>query len=425
MGDGVMVLVAAPIQYSSRDNERRYRADSELYYLTGVTEPGTVAVLVGGCEPELVLFVRERDEAAEVWSGSRLGPEAAAGEFEPDRCYALAELNDELPALLHRGDRIYYRLGSGGPVELLVLGALAHARARGSRTGSGPRAVVDPGEILDDLRLRKDAHELEQLRRAAAVTLLGHRAGAAAIGPGVGEWVVESAVESTFRAAGASGPGFPTIVGSGRNACVLHYVDNRDVIGTDELVLIDAGAACGLYSADVTRTYPACGRFEGPALDVYEIVRAALAAAVDAVLPGATVADVHGAATRTLVRGLVDLGVLNGDVDTLIEEEAHKPFYPHQTSHWLGLDLHDPGDYACGGTSRTLETGMVFTAEPGLYFRAGTSDRAAGYEHIGVRIEDDILVTEDGCEVLTEGLPTDARDVESLVGGESWVRRLP
>lgn len=415
LDDGVMLLVAAPLQYSSRDNERRYRPDSELYYLTGATEPDTVAVLVGGPEPELVLFVRERDEAAELWSGARLGPEAAAERFGADRCHPLSGLSDELPALLRRGDRIHFRLGGGGPVESLVLAALAHARARGPRTGSGPRGVIDPGEILDDLRLRKDEHELALLRTAAAVTLAGHRAGASTIAPGVGEWVVEAAVEGAFRVAGAAGPGFATIVGSGRNACVLHYVDNHDVITAGDLVLVDAGAACGLYNADVTRTYPAGGRFEGARRDVYEIVHAALRAAVARVAPGAVTTDVHGAATRVLVEGLVGLGVLSGDVNALIEDEAYKPYYPHQTSHWLGLDLHDPGDYARGGAPRELEPGMVFTVEPGLYFRGGDDGRAAAYEHVGVRIEDDVLVTEKGCEVLTADLPTDLHEVEALV----------
>lgn len=417
LGEGVMVLAAAPLQYASRDTERRYRPDSELYYLTGATEPETVAVLVGGGEAELVLFVRERDEAAELWSGPRLGPEAAAERLRPDRCLPLSALDEELPALLQRGDRIHYRLGRRDRVEALVLDALARARARGPRRGTGPRGVIDPGQILDELRLRKDAHELAELRAAAALTVAGHRAGAAAVRPGVGEWVVEAAVEGAFRAGGASGPGFPTIVGSGANACVLHYVENREVVGPTDLVLVDAGAERGLYSADVTRTYPAGGRLQGAARAVYDHVRAALTAALAEVRPGRTMADVHEAATRALLAGLVDLGVLEGSVDALLEEDAHKPFYPHQTSHWLGLDLHDPGDYACKGMPRRLEPGMVFTVEPGLYFRPGGEAVPSALEGIGVRIEDDVLVTEAGCEVLTSDLPTEAEEVERLVGG--------
>ncbi|HSH75196.1 MAG TPA: M24B family metallopeptidase, partial [Longimicrobiales bacterium] len=300
------------------------------------------------------------------------------------------------------------------PIEQHVLEALGHARARGPRSGSGPRAVVDPGEILDDLRLVKDGHELTLLGRAAAISMEGHRAGARAIEVGAGEWSVEAAVNAAFRAGGGGGPGYQTIVGSGANACFLHYVDNSAVIGPDALVLVDAGAECGLYHGDVTRTYPAAGRFTPEQRDVYEIVDEARQAAIAAISPGAPIEDVHAAATRVLARGLVSLGVLDGDIDGLVEGQAHKPFYPHQTSHWLGLDVHDPGDYARDGVSRRLESGMVFTVEPGLYFRPERPDTPEHLAGIGVRIEDDVVVTSDGCEVLTRNLPTSLRAVEDL-----------
>lgn len=434
LGRGVMVLPAAVIQYSSRDSERRYAPDRELYYLTGLTEPESLAVLVGGDEPELTLFVRERDPDAELWAGPRIGPEQAQELVEPDACHPLSELPDELPALLDRGDRIHYRLGRGGRVERMVLDALAAARARGPRTGSGPRGIVDPGEVLDDLRLFKGAVELDAIRRACGVTLEGHREGAAAMASGVGEWVVEAAVEAAFRVRGASGPAYDTIVGSGRNACVLHYVANRDELGPDDLVLVDAGAEVGLYNGDVTRTYPVSGAFTAPQRDVYDLVDSARRAAVEATNPGATVGSVHEAAVRKLVEGLVDLGVLKGSIDDIVEEGAYKRYFPHQTSHWLGLDVHDPGDYAKDGDSRVLEPGMVFTVEPGLYFREesprpderapsearASRERVGGeadaFTGIGVRIEDDVVVTDDGCEVLTAGLPTVADEVAALVG---------
>ncbi|MEQ1856877.1 MAG: M24 family metallopeptidase, partial [Longimicrobiales bacterium] len=226
---------------------------------------------------------------------------------------------------------------------------------------------------------------------------------------------VEAALDAAFRAGGAGGAGYESIVGSGANACVLHYVDNAHIIGSDALVLIDAGAEYGLYHGDVTRTYPAGGQFAGAGREVYEIVEAARAAAVAAVRPGAAVADVHAAATRVLVEGLIALGALAGDVDQLMKDEKHKPFYPHQTSHWLGLDVHDPGDYACDGVSRTLRPGMVLTIEPGLYFRPGHEDTPARLAGIGVRIEDDVAVTPTGSEVLTRALPTAADDVAALV----------
>ena len=416
LGDGVMVLPASAIQRSSRDTERPYVPDRELHWVTGLTEPESVAVLVGGAQPELVVFARERDPEAELWTGPRPGPRAIAEWLGDGSCHPLRELPERLPELLARGDRIHYRPGHGGRLERLVLEALERARARGQRGGTGPRGVVDPGEILDDLRLVKDPHELRLLREACRVTVEGHRAGACVIRPGVGEWVVEAAVEHAFRAAGAGGPGFDTIVGSGPNACVLHYVENGATVPEGALVLVDAGAEVGLYHGDVTRTYPASGAFTPEQRDVYEVVDGARRAAVEAVAPGATIGEVHHAATRAITRGLVDLGVLDGDVESLIEQGAQKGFYPHQTSHWLGLDVHDPGDYARGGASRPLVAGMVFTVEPGLYFRPGLSEGgAAALAGIGVRVEDDVVVTEDGYEVLTAELPTGAAEVEALV----------
>lgn len=413
---GVMVLPAAPILHRSADTEHRYRPDSELFYLTGCTEPGSVAVLMGGAERRFVLFVRERDEEAELWAGPRLGPEGAEERFGADETHPMSELDEVLPRLLGAGDRIHHRLGRGDVLERLVVEALGRARRRGRRTGSGPRGVVDPGEILDELRVVKDEHEIRTLRSAAWISTEGHRAGFEAVAPGRGEWEVEAVVDAAFRGAGASGPGYPTIVGSGANACVLHYVENRHTIDAGDLVLVDAGAELNLYQGDVSRTVPATGRFTERQRAVYDVVEAARRAALDAVAPGATVGDVNAAAVGVVVDGLVDLGILSGAREDLVAEEAHKPWFPHQTSHWLGIDVHDPADYARDGASRTLEPGMVFTVEPGLYFPPGSEGPAAAFAGTGVRIEDDVLVTEDGHENLTRSLPTDPEAVEALVG---------
>jgi len=415
---GVMVLPAAPVQYSSRDGARPYHPDRELYYVTGSTEPETIAVLSGGNEPRLVLFVRDRDPEAELWGGVRLGINGASERFRPDECHPISDLPAKLPDLVERADRIFFRLGRGDALEQMVVEALGRARARGPRTGTGPRAIVDPGEILDDLRLLKDEYELETLRHAAAISVEGQRAAARVLAPGVGEWTAEAALEGAFRSAGGSGPAFETIVGSGKNACVLHYVTNRAVVREGALVLIDAGSEYGLYAGDVTRTYPASGRFTGPQRDVYEVVEGALRAAIAAVTPGVSIADVHDAATRVLAQGLVELGVLSGPVDEIIEGERYKPYFPHRTSHWLGLDVHDPGDYVRDGASRVLEPGMVFTVEPGLYFGPGVTE-SGGFGGIGIRLEDDVAVTADGCEVLSADLPTGLDDVEALVGASS------
>lgn len=415
LGQGVMVLPAAPLLYRSRDTEIPYRPDSELFYLSGATEPGTVAVLVGGETPRFILFVRERNPDQERWSGPRLGPSAAAERFGAEACHPVSEMESQVPTLFQGADRLHVRLGVHPWLDRMVIAALEEARARGPRQGRGPRGVTDPGGIVDELRLIKDAHEIERLRVAAALSAQGHRAAAASVRPGAGEWEVQAAVEAVFRRGGGSGPGYATIVGSGPNACVLHYVANGRVMEAGDLVLVDAGAEVGLYQGDISRVYPADGAFTGAQKDIYQIVDAARAASVASVAPGVTLAHVHETATRVLVEGLVALGVLSGGVDELLATEAHKAFYPHQTSHWLGLDVHDPGDYARGGAARALEPGMVFSVEPGLYFPPGLDGAGSTFAGIGVRIEDDVLVTDHGCENLTAALPTALADIEALM----------
>lgn len=417
LGRGVMVLPAAPLVYRSRDTEVAYRADSELFWATGATEPGTVAVLVGGDEPRFLLFVRERDPEAELWAGPRLGPDGASERFGASETYPLSELDLRLAGLLRAGDRVHFRFGRHPALDLALVEALAESRVRGARRGTGPRGVVDPGEILDDLRLVKDTWEVDRLRAAAALSVEGHRAGAAAIRPGVGEWEVQAAVEAVLRRESGSCPGYETIVGSGPNACILHYVANRRVIREGDVVLLDAGAEVALYQGDITRTYPAGGTFTGRQRELYGVVEAARGEAVSAIRPGAAVDEVHRAAVRAIVAGLAALGILEGDVAELMAQEAYRPFFPHQTSHWLGLDVHDVGDYARGGTSRPLVPGMVLTVEPGVYVPPGQEGPAARWGGIGVRIEDDVLVTPGGREVLTAALPTRAEAVEALVGG--------
>ena len=285
LGDGVMVLPAAPIQHASRDTERPYVPDRELFYLTGLVEPGCVGVLVGGSKPRFEIFARSRDPEAELWTGPRLGMEGVQMESGADEVYPIEELSTRLPALLGGADKIHVRLGRAGVVDHAVLGALETARARGARRGTGPRGVVDPGEILDELRLIKSEHELGLIREACRMTTEGHRAAAQVIAHGVGEWAIEAELERAFRAAGASGPGFESIVGSGENTCVLHYVSNNVSIPKGALVLIDAGAEFGCYHGDVTRTYPASGRFTEEQRAVYEIVDRAREAGIAAVRP--------------------------------------------------------------------------------------------------------------------------------------------
>ena len=425
----------------------RYRADSELFYLTGVREPGAVAVLrPEGEHGDFVLFVRPRSLEEERWSGERLGPERAREVFGADTTYGSDVLSEQLPKWLVEAENVYFRIGTDSPVQSLVIGALETARLRGARKGVGPRGIIDPGRLLDPVRLVKDPEELERMRRAATITVAAFAEMFGAVRPGAGEWELEGILDGAFRRKGAWGPAYPTIVGSGPNACVLHYLDNDRTLREEDLVLVDAGAEVDLYVSDITRTFPVSGSFTAAQRAIYDLVLEGHDRAIDGVRPGVTVESIHHAARDALVEGLLDLGVLKGSKAEVIATEAYKAFFPHQTSHWLGLDVHDVGDYTAAGVSRVLEPGMVLTVEPGLYFpgtfagsgavkdgvggaEAGgteTADtdgasvdrgRAEEYAGIGVRIEDDVVVTAGGHEVLTAGLPVAADEIEGLVGG--------
>lgn len=414
-----MILPAAPLLYRSGDSELAYRPDSELLHITGWREPESVAVLRGfASEERFVLFVRTRDPEKERWDGSRMGPAAARVWAGANAAYPIEELESRLPGLLAGGDRIHCRLGRDPRIDGLVVKALAEARRKGARTGAGPRGVVDPGLLIDPLRLRKDAYEIALLRAAAGITAAGLREGMAHAAPGVGEWGIQAVVEGTWRRMGADGPAFSTIVGSGPNGCVLHYRDNARTLEAGDLVLVDCGAEYGDYAGDITRTFPASGRFDPRQRDLYQVVEAAREAAVALVRPGATVQWVHDEATRVLIHGMLDLGMLSGSMDEILEERRYTAFYPHRTSHWLGLDVHDPGDYVDGaGDALPLEPGMVFTVEPGLYVPPGTTGRAAPFAGMGIRIEDDLLVTPGGHEILGAAIPSAPDEVEAMVRG--------
>ncbi|MBI4410277.1 MAG: aminopeptidase P N-terminal domain-containing protein [Gemmatimonadetes bacterium] len=420
-----LILPAAPELRVGRDLELRYRADPELYYLTGITEPEAVAVLCPSHEDaRFVLFVRPRDPQQEVWTGARGGPEAAQEHFGADAAYPVTELTERLPKIVQKADTLYFRLGAGREqVEALVRRIIVDGKKLKQRSGRGPRVLADPGLVLDDLRLIKDAHELEQIEAAARVTAEGFREVLPLVGAGAGEWELEAALDAAFRRRGADGTAFPTIVASGANATVLHYVENARRMNAGELVLIDAGAAVGLYNGDISRTFPVSGRYTPAQRTLYEVVLAARDAAIAAIRPGTLFQDVHGAALRTLVEGLVRQKLLDGPVDELVEkEEAYRRFLPHRSSHWLGLEVHDVGDYTVREQPRRLEPGMALTVEPGLYVPLADPPDAAqapGYRNvpdelrgIGIRIEDDVVVTQSGNRVLTGHLPAAAEEIE-------------
>ena len=413
IGDGVAIVPTAPERIRNRDSHHPYRFDSYFWYLTGFPEPEAVAVLVGGKEPRSILFCREKNEEREVWDGFRHGPAAARDAFGFDEAFPIAELEQRLPDLLANRDTVWHALGHDSAWDAKIVAALNTVRAQTRAGKRAPAQLRDLREPLDRMRLIKDAHELQIMRRAANITAAGHVRAMRASRPGLAEYELEAELSYEFRKRGADGHSYSPIVAGGANACVLHYVENDKLLADNTLVLIDAGCELAGYAADITRTFPVNGRFADPQRDAYEIVLAAQAAAIAAIRPGAPFSAYHDAALRVLVQGMVDLGLLAGDVDSLVESEAYKPFYMHRTGHWLGLDVHDAGEYKSGDEWIALAPGMTLTVEPGLYIRpaAGVPAHLHG---IGIRIEDDVLVTPAGCEVYTSA-PKTVAEIEDVM----------
>ncbi len=424
IGNGVLVLAASATLFKSRDTEVRYRQDSNFYYLTGFGEPDAVAVLTPhDVERRFTLFVRPRDPEREVWVGRRAGVEGAISRFGADAAYPLDELEDHLHALLEPAERIVYPFGSSAALDGEIMELLLRFRRSRQRSGIGPTALEDADALLGEMRVIKDAEEVDAIRTAARISAAGHGAAIAAARAGMGEWELEAILDSTFRRAGGAGAAYPSIVGSGANATTLHYVTNDRRLRDGDLVLMDAGAEWGMYCGDISRTFPVSGRFTPPQRALYDLVLAAENAAIDAVRPGALFSDIHNAALVVLVEGMIELGLLQGESEELIAEGAHRRFFMHQTSHWLGLDVHDVGLYARAGESVRLQPGMVMTVEPGIYIPEDADDVPGEFRGIGIRIEDDVLVTSDGHEVLTRAVPVDAEEIEDLVGSDR--RRHP
>ena len=416
IGDGIAIVPTAPERIRNRDSHHPYRFDSYFWYLTGFPEPEAVIVLVGGKEPRSILFCREKDEEREVWNGFRHGPQAAREAFAFDEAYAHDELERLLPDLIANRDALWHALGQDAAWDAKIVAALNAVRTQVRAGKRAPAQIRDLREPLDRMRLIKDAHELDIMRRAAAITSAGHARAMRTCRPGQAEYELEAELSYEFRKRGANGHSYSPIVAGGANACVLHYVDNDKLLIDNTLVLIDAGCELDGYAADITRTFPVNGRFSGPQRDVYEIVLAAQAAAIAAIRPGAPFIAYHDAALRVLVLGMVDLGLLTGNADELIESEAYKPFYMHRTGHWLGLDVHDAGEYKTGEAWIALTPGMTLTVEPGLYIRPG-SGVPEHLHGIGIRIEDDILVTAEGAEVYT-GAPKTVAEIEEVMRRE-------
>ncbi len=422
-----VVLCGTPEYLRNSDVEHAYRPDSDVYYLTGFEEPDAVLVLVVEPEQErLVMFVRPKDKERELWTGYRAGPEGAKRDYGADEAFPLATLSGRLPKLLVGTRTVIGAWGRRADDDQKLIAAYEGARHKARKRGVFPTVMRDVRELLGPLRQHKTADEVSRLRAAVQATAAGHRAAMAACRPGVSEHVLYAQLTSAFLSAGAKRHGYSPIVASGPNACVLHYVDNQRTIEAGDLVLIDAGAEYGMYTADVTRTFPASGRFTEAQRAVYEVVLEAQRLALEATRPGATLPEIDRITREALAAGLVKLGLLDGDPAKLAKKVKQEDgtekapldrFYPHSTSHFLGLDVHDAGPYHDGTDPTALQPGMVVTIEPGLYCQPDDEQCPAAYRGIGVRIEDDVLVTSSGHENLTADIPKSVEAIEAAVGG--------
>jgi Xaa-Pro aminopeptidase len=413
IGQGTAIFRSAPTSVMHNDVEYTFRQDSDFFYLTGFTESDAVAVLAPHHpEHRFILFVQPKDPEKETWTGYRVGVEAAKEILGADEAYSITELDEKLPQYLEKADRIYYHLGRDRHFNDRILDHWQRLLATYPKRGTGPVALENPHHLLHPMRLLKSASELQLLRKATEISVAAHNRAREFAAVGRYEYEIQAEIEHTFRLQGGMGPAYPSIVASGENACILHYTDNNRQIQANDLLLIDAGCAYGYYNGDITRTFPVMGQFTPEQKAIYDIVLEAQRQAIETIKPGEPYNVVHDQAVAVIVEGLLDLKLLVGEKEELIKEEKYKPFYMHRTGHWLGLDVHDVGTYKCDAeTWQPLQSGHVFTVEPGIYIAPniqpaeGQPEVPDYWRGIGIRIEDDVLVTETGYEVLTEKVP--------------------
>jgi Xaa-Pro aminopeptidase len=410
-GDAVAVLPSAPVYTRNNDVDHEYRQESDFYFLTGFSEPESVLVM-DAKDRKVTLFVRPRDPNREVWDGPRAGVEGAKSDLGANEAFVIADLDAELPKLMQNHRRLYYRLGTDRVFDARLIGIVDRLRTRARLGITAPVEVVDPGTIVHEMRLYKQREELDIMREAAKITREGHLLAMSRTQPSMHEYEVEALLLDTFRRHGSERVAYGSIVGSGPNACVLHYRANNRKMNEGELLLIDAGCEYGYYASDVTRTFPVSGKFTHEQQAIYELVLEAQVAGIEATRVGATLEGIHKQSIEIITRGLARLGLLRGEVEKLIETEAYKPFFMHRTSHWLGMDVHDVGAYFVGGKPRALEPGMVLTVEPGIYIAKDNEHVPPEWRGIGVRIEDDVLVTAEGPENLTAAIPKSVQEVQ-------------
>lgn len=416
MGDkAIAVVQAAPPQTRNRDVEYPYRQDSDFFYLTGFPEPESVAVLIPGrSQGQYIIFCRERDLEQETWHGRRVGQKGAVQQYGCDDAFPISDIDEILPGLLEDRKRVYYTLGQDSDFDQRLMGWINQLRGRVRSGSHPPHEFVSLDYLVHDMRLYKSRVEIGAMRKAAKISISAHKRAMRMCRPGMGEFQIEAELLYEFRRAGAV-PAYPSIVGGGENACILHYTENAASLNNGDLLLVDAGCEYAGYASDITRTYPVNGHFSSVQRDVYELVLQAQAAAIKKARPGNHWNDPHDAAVKVLTKGLIEFGWLKGRPSKLIKDGDYRRFYMHRTGHWLGLDVHDVGDYRVGEQWRVLEPGMVMTVEPGLYIPARSKGVPKRWWNIGIRIEDDVLVTREGNVVLTDGLPKEANQIEALM----------
>ncbi|WP_313315767.1 Xaa-Pro aminopeptidase [Stutzerimonas nitrititolerans] len=416
--NSIAILPAAPMYIRNRDVEHVYRQDSDFQYLSGFPEPEAVIALIPGREHgEYVLFCRERDPERELWDGLRAGQDGAIAHYGADDAFPIGDIDDILPGLIEGRERVYYAIGTNETFDHQLMEWIKMIRSKARQGAQPPSEFVALDHLLHEMRLYKSANEVKVMRHAAEISARAHVNAMRASRAGLHEYHLEAELDYEFRKGGAKMPAYGSIVAAGKNACILHYRENDAPLEDGDLVLIDAGCEIDCYASDITRTFPVNGKFSPEQKAIYELVLAANEEAFKHIAPGKHWNEAHEATVRVITAGLVELGLLEGDVEALIAAEAHKAFYMHRAGHWLGLDVHDVGDYKIGGEWRVLEPGMAMTVEPGIYIAADNQDVARKWRGIGVRIEDDVVVTKTGCEILTSGVPKAVAEIEALMAG--------
>lgn len=414
--NSIAIIPSAPLTTRNRDVEHPFRQDSDFYYLSGFSEEHAVLVLIPGREHgEYVLFCQEKIKEQEIWTGRRVGPEAAPETLGADDAFPITDVDDILPGLLEGKDRIYASLGVRQDFDHQLMQWVNHIKTQVRNGATPPREFGALDHLLHEMRLIKSDAEIAVMQQAADISADAHVRAMEMVKPGMMEYQLEAEIMRTFMAAGSRWPAYPSIVGAGDNACILHYTQNTEQIQDGDLILIDAGCELDYYAADITRTFPANGKFSDPQKELYQLVLDAQMAAIEQVKPGNHWNQPHEAAVKVLVDGLLELGLLEGDADDIIKEEKYRQFYMHKTGHWLGMDVHDVGEYRIDGEWRELEPGMVLTIEPGLYVSPDDDTVEEQWRGIGIRIEDDVVVTKDGCTVLTVNVPKTIDAIENLM----------